>query len=182
MFQSRGIARGVPVEVIVALCVWWCKRWLLRPAWRWRNRPLTDSSIYLTDSFQRFISVILVTNCLCRTKWPVKRRASRPVEFRRCWLCLLSELIRQLPTLHCTVVGLTRERFVALGLLSWTHLRTRYWGVFTLQGLKDLLRALGLCYCESWEIGENEDESRFHYTKVLFVGVVGIADMWFYLV
>jgi len=57
-----------------------------------------------------------------------------------------------LPTLHCTVIGLTRERFVALGLPSWTHLRTRYWGIFTLQGLKDLLRALGLWYCESWGI------------------------------
>jgi len=50
------------------------------------------------------------------------------------------------------VIGLTRERFVALGLPSWTHLRTRYWGVFTLQWLKDLLRGFGLCYCESWGI------------------------------
>jgi len=25
---------------------------------------------------------------------------------------------KQLPTLHCTVIGLTRERFVALGLPS----------------------------------------------------------------
>jgi len=25
-------------------------------------------------------------------------------------------------------------------------------------------------------------EAWFHYTKVLFVGVVGIAEMWFYLV
>jgi len=31
---------------------------------------------------------------------------------------------------------LTRERFVALGLPSWTHLRTRYWDVFTLQGTR----------------------------------------------
>jgi len=60
------------------------------------------------------------------------------------------------PTLHCTVIGLTRERFVALSLPSWTHLRTRYRGVFTLEGLKDLLRALGPWYCESWGIGENE--------------------------
>jgi len=27
-----------------------------------------------------------------------------------------------------------------------------------------------------------EGESWFHYTKVLFVGVVGIAEMWFYAV
>jgi len=26
--------------------------------------------------------------------------------------------VRHLPTLHCTVIGLTRERFVALGLPS----------------------------------------------------------------
>jgi len=54
------------------------------------------------------------------------------------------------------VIGLTRERFVALGLPSWTHLRTRYWGVFTLQGLKYLLGGFGLWCCESWRIGENE--------------------------
>jgi len=42
----------------------------------------------------------------------------------------------QLPILHCTVIGLMRERFVALGLPLWTHLRTRYWGVFTLQGIR----------------------------------------------
>jgi len=35
-------------------------------------------------------------------------------------------------------------------------LRTRYWGVLTLQGLKDFFRAFGLWYCESWGIGENE--------------------------
>jgi len=63
---------------------------------------------------------------------------------------------KQLPTLHCTVIGLMRERLVALGIPSWTHLRTRYWGVFTLQGLKELLRALGLWYCEIGGIGENE--------------------------
>jgi len=44
--------------------------------------------------------------------------------------------VGMLPTLRCTVIGLTRERFVALGLPSWTHLLTRYWGVFTLQGLE----------------------------------------------
>jgi len=35
-------------------------------------------------------------------------------------------------------------------------LQTRYWGVFTLQGLKDLLLGFGLWYCESWGIDENE--------------------------
>ena len=30
----------------------------------------------------------------------------------------------------------TREPFVALGLPSWTYLRTWYWGVFTLQGAR----------------------------------------------
>jgi len=49
---------------------------------------------------------------------------------------------------------MTRERFVALGLPLWTHLWTRYWGVFTLQGLKDLVCVLGLWYCESWGIGK----------------------------
>jgi len=87
-----------------------------------------------------------------------------------------------LPTLHCTVIGLTRGRFVALGLPSWTHLRTQHWGVFTLQGTRRfascvwfmVLRKLGnrwKCKGESW----------FHYTKVLFVDVVGITKMWFYL-
>jgi len=28
---------------------------------------------------------------------------------------------QQLPTLNGSVIGLTRERFVAIGLLSWTH-------------------------------------------------------------
>jgi len=94
----------------------------------------------------------------------------------------------QLPTLHSTVieqtvVGLTRERFVAHGLPSWTHLRIRYWSVVALQGLKRIaacawpmvLRKLGnrwKCKGESW----------FHCTKVLCVGVVGIAEMWFYSV
>jgi len=44
--------------------------------------------------------------------------------------------VHQLPTLHCTVTGLTRERLVTLGLPSWTHFWTRYWGVFTLQGTR----------------------------------------------
>jgi len=46
--------------------------------------------------------------------------------------------LRYMPTSHSTVIGLSRERFVALGLPSWTHLRTRtrYWGVFTLQGIR----------------------------------------------
>jgi len=57
-----------------------------------------------------------------------------------------------LPTLHCTVIGLTRERFVALGLPSWTHLRTRYWDVLHCREFEDLLRAIGVRYCESWGI------------------------------
>jgi len=56
-------------------------------------------------------------------------------------------------------------------------------GVFALQGLKYfascawpmLLRKLG----DRWKW---KGESWFHYTKVLFVGVVGITEMWFYLV
>jgi len=56
------------------------------------------------------------------------------------------------PLYTALVIGLTRERFVALGLPSWTHFRTRYWGVFTLQGLKGLLRGFGLWCCESWWI------------------------------
>jgi len=74
-----------------------------------------------------------------------------------------------LPTLHYTLIGLTRERFVALGLLSWTHFRTRYWGVFTLQGTRRfascvwfiVLRNLG----NRWK---GKGENWFHYTKVLF--------------
>jgi len=42
-------------------------------------------------------------------------------------------LVWHLPTLHCTVTGLTPERFVTLCLPLWTHLRTRYWGVFAPQ-------------------------------------------------
>jgi len=56
------------------------------------------------------------------------------------------------PLYTALVIGLTLERFVGLGLPSWTHLRTRYWGVFTLQGLKDLRRGHGLWYCEGWGI------------------------------
>ena len=51
---------------------------------------------------------------------------------------------------------------------SWTHLRTRYWGVFTLQGLKDLLRGFGLWYCESWGIGENEKVKHDSTTQSFF--------------
>jgi len=80
------------------------------------------------------------------------------------------------------VIGLTRERFVALGLPSWTHLQTRYWGVFTLQGIRrfascdwsTVLRKLGKRL--KWK-----GESWFHYRNVLFVGAVGIAETWFYL-
>ena len=92
-------------------------------------------------------------------------------------------IIHHVPSLNCTVIGWTRERFVALGLPSWTHLRTRYWGVFTLQGLKrfascawpTVLRKLGIRL-------KGKGESWFHYTNVLFVGVVRIAEMWFYSV
>jgi len=76
--------------------------------------------------------------------------------YKQTTVCLWTTPEGKLPTLHCTVIGLTRERFVALALPSWTHLRTRYWGVFILQGLKYFLRAVGLWYCESWGIGENE--------------------------
>jgi len=79
---------------------------------------------------------------------------------------------RHLPTLHCTVIGLTHEQFVALGLPSWTHLRTGYWGVLTLQGLKDLLRALGPWYCESWEIAENEKAKADSTTQRCFLQVL----------
>ena len=84
-----------------------------------------------------------------KVSWPTS-------QIKRYFFTVTIVTVRQLPTLQCTVIGLTRERFVALGLPSWTHLRTRCWGVFTLQGLKDLLRALGLWYCERWGIGENE--------------------------
>jgi len=48
----------------------------------------------------------------------------------------------QLPTLHCTCYRI--DAWAILGLPSWTHLRTRYWGVFTLQGLK--ICFVGLAY------------------------------------
>ena len=41
---------------------------------------------------------------------------------------------------------------------------------------EDLLRAIGLWYCESRGIGENEKVKADSTTKVLFVGVVGIAE------
>jgi len=76
-----------------------------------------------------------------------------------------------LHTLHCTVTGLTRERFVTLGLPSWTHLWTLYRGVFTLQGIRRfascvlpmVLRKLGNML--KWK-----GESWFHYRKALFIG------------
>jgi len=61
----------------------WCKRWLLRPAWWYRNR-------FSTDLFRRFFS----TDSLCRKRRYVKRRAIRPVGFGRCLMCL-TELSRQ---------------------------------------------------------------------------------------
>jgi len=86
-------------------------------------------------------------------------------------------------TLHCTVIGLTRERFVALGLPSWTHLRTRYWGVFTLQGIRRFASCDSPIVLGEAGIGWKwKGENWFHYRKVLFIGVVGIAETWFYLV
>jgi len=75
-------------------------------------------------------------------------------------------------------IGLTRERFVALGLPSWTHLRTRCWGVFTLQGI----RRFPLC---TWPMilrklvnrWKWNGESWFYERNVLFVDSVGIAEM-----
>ena len=72
------------------------------------------------------------------------------------------------PLYIALVIGLTRERYVVIGLPSWTHLRTRYWGVFTLLGLKDLLRGFGLWYCESWGIGENEKVKHDSTTQSFF--------------
>ena len=40
------------------------------------------------------------------------------------------------PTFFTRGQSPTLQRFVALGLPSWTHLRTRCWGVFTLQGTR----------------------------------------------
>ena len=42
----------------------------------------------------------------------------------------------RLPTLHCAVIGLRRERLAALGLPSWTHYRIRIWGVFNARNSK----------------------------------------------
>ena len=89
----------------------------------------------------------------------------------------------QLPTLHCTVIGLTRERFVALGLPSWMHLRTRYFSVFTMQ----VTRRFASCVWPTvlWKLGHRwkwKGESWFNYRKVLFVGAVGITETWFYSV
>ena len=78
------------------------------------------------------------------------------------------------PLFTALVIGLTRERFVALGLPSWTHSRTRYWGVFTLQGLKDLLRGFGLWYCKSWGTGENEKAKHGSTTPV----VLKVVDIY----
>jgi len=66
----------------------------------------------------------------------------------------------QLPTLHCTVIGFAshwrvsdsspsaylRERTCKLDIGAFLHCKE----------LEDLHRALGLWYCECWEMGENE--------------------------
>jgi len=48
------------------------------------------------------------------------------------------------PLYTALVIGLTREQFVALGLPSWTHLRTRYWGVLHCKDLN--ICFVGLAY------------------------------------
>jgi len=64
--------------------------------------------------------------------------------------------LTHLPTLHCTIIGLTlsdssplaylRERSCELDIGAFLHCKE----------FEDLLRAHGLWYCESWGIGENE--------------------------
>jgi len=57
-------------------------------------------------------------------------------------------------TLHCYRIDAWA---VCRPCLTFVNaLANSLWGVFTLQGLKELLRALGLWYCETWGIGENE--------------------------
>jgi len=73
--------------------------------------------------------------------WILLQRASYSYSFKFSCNYRLSQ---NTYPLYTELIGLTRERLVALGLPSWTHLRTRYWGVFTLQGLRDLLRGFGL--------------------------------------
>ena len=60
------------------------------------------------------------------------------------------------PLYTALVIELTRERFVALGLPSWTHLWTRYWGVVTLQGLKRFASWVWPMVLRKLGIGENE--------------------------
>jgi len=66
-----------------------------------------------------------------------------------------------------------RERTCELDIGAFLHCKE----------FEDLLRALGLWYCESWAYGNRwkwKGESWFHYRKVLFIGEVGIAETWFY--
>jgi len=49
------------------------------------------------------------------------------------------------------------------------HLQTQFWSIFALQGLKDFLRAIGLWYCESWGIGENEKVNADFTTERCFL-------------
>jgi len=89
-FLSCGIASGAPAEVIVALCVWWCKRWLLRPAWRWWNRFLTDSSIYSTD-----IAVILCDQLFYAELFDLSNVEPADLQISGGSNCICCELIRQ---------------------------------------------------------------------------------------
>jgi len=62
----------------------------------------------------------------------------------------------QLPILHYTVIGLTRERFVALGLPCERTCELDIGAFLHCKQLEDLLGGFGLWYCESWGISENE--------------------------
>jgi len=88
-----------------------------------------------------------------------------------------------LPTLHCTCYRIDAWAIRRPWLVFVNTLRTRYWGVFTLQGLKRF--AVWVWPMVLGKLGNRwkwKGEAWFHYTKVLSVRVVGIAEMWFYLV
>jgi len=66
-----------------------------------------------------------------------------------------------------------RERTCELAIGAFLHCKDS----------KDLLRVLGLLVWRKLGNRWNwKGESWFYYTKVLFAGVVAIAEMWFYLV
>ena len=103
------------------------------------------------------------------------------------YLCQLDSLNRvwleQLPTLHCTCYrihawAIRRPWLTFVNALANSLLGRFY--IARTQRFASLVWPMVL-----WKLGNMwkwKGEAWFHCTKVLFVGVVGNAEMWFYLV